>query len=113
MRIRTIVVAAALAISACTQTSTPEIATFEGQRLTIQAEAKPLPLGAAEVMVKIDGETVINQKSQVFGGSSQTFNGSWNGRPVSARATRIQNFVSSYTQIDVFIGGQLVETLTI
>jgi len=100
------------AMAACAQTSAPEVTQFEGRTLTISATATP-GLMDAEFQIFIDGETVINQRSQAFGGSSQNFEGSWNGRRVTARATRVQNFVSSYTQIDVFIGGQLVETLVV
>ena len=104
--------AAASTVMGCVQTSAPEVTSYRGERLEIAASAKP-GLFDAELVVSINGEQVINQRSQAFGGSSQTFSGVWRGRPVTARATRVQNFVSAYTQVDVFISGELVETLTV
>jgi hypothetical protein len=96
----------------CVQTSAPEFANFAGERIEISASATPGMFDALFTL-SINSETVIQQRSQAFGGSSQTFEGVWRGRPITARATRVQNFVSSYTQVDVFIAGELVETLTI
>ena len=110
---RTIIAAAMLvAIAGCTQTSAPEFATYNGERIEVAATATP-GLFNAGFIVTINGQTVIDDRTEAFGGSSQTFTGTWNGKNVTARATRVQNFVSAYTQIDVFIDGQHVETLTV
>jgi len=99
-------------LSACATTSAPEVAQFQGQNLKISAKATP-GLFNGELQLFINDELVITQRSQAFGGSSQSFEGSWQGRNVTARATRVQNFISSYTQVDVFIQGRLVETLVV
>ena|SRR6056297_3533697 len=106
------VFAVVLWLAACAQTSAPEVAQFNNERLQISATVTP-GMFDGELKLFINEELVINQRSQAFGGSSQTFEGAWQGRQVTARATRVQNFMSAYTQIDVFIQGQLVETLTV
>ena len=109
------VTAAALSISlmaGCATTSAPEVATYNGQQLQISATATP-GMFDGQLELFINKEKVIDQRSKAFGGSSQTFEGTWNGLPVTARATRVQNMLSAYTQVDVFINGQLVETLTV
>ncbi len=67
----------------------------------------------SEVKLKINGEVAINERTQTFGGSSQVFEGNWQGEQVTARITRVHNMMSQYHLIDVFIGGELVETLTV
>jgi len=99
-------------LAACAQESPVEFAQYNGERLQIEAVAKP-GLIDEEVKLLINGETVIKQRSQAFGGSSQTFEGVWRGKRVTARATRVQNFMSAYTMVDVFIAGEHVETLVI
>jgi hypothetical protein len=101
-----------LFVAGCAQTSAPEVAQFNNERLQISAKVTP-GLFDGELKLFINEELVINQRSQAFGGSSQSFEGTWQGRQVTARATRVQNFMSAYTQIDVFIEGQIVETLTV
>ena len=96
----------------CTQYSAPELSRYSGEPLQISAEATPGVLDA-EYRVFINGDMVIKKRSKTFGGTSQNFTGRWRGKRVLARATRVQNFLSAYTQIDVFIDGQLVETLTV
>ncbi len=100
------------ALSGCTQHSAPEIAYFKGQKYEVRAEVEP---GAIDGLLKvyIDQELVINQRSKAFGGTSQTFVGSWKGMPVTARATAVQKLMSQYTLIDIFVDGQLIETLTV
>lgn len=102
----------ALILAACTQSSAVEVARYGNEAINVRAE---VVAGALDGVLKvyINEELVVNQRSQVFGGSSQTFNGTWRGRPVVARATLVQNLLSTYTQIDVFINGQLVETLVV
>jgi len=102
-----------LAVAAgCTQHSAPEIAHYNNERLQIAAQVEP-GMFDGELQLFFNGERVIQQRSQAFGGSSQNFEGRWRGKQVLARATRVQNFMSAYTQIDVFINGTLVETLTV
>jgi len=111
-----LLVAAALATTAvttaCTQHSAPEVARFENQQIQIAAQVTPGMIDA-EFRLYIDGDLVIKQRSQPFGGSSQTFDGTWKSNRVMSRVTRVHNFMSQYHQIDVFIDGQLVETLTV
>ena len=99
-------------LSACVQSSAPEVTQFGNERLQISANLTP-GLVDGELELFINGERVIKQRSQAFGGSSQSFQGNWKGKQVVARATRVENFLSSYTMIDVFIAGQMVETLTV
>ena len=101
-----------LSLSACAQQSIPEFSTLDGERIQLEAVATP-GLFDAKVELKINGETVISDRSEPFGGTSQSFEGTWNGKRVVARATRVQKFASTYTMIDVFIGGELVETLVV
>lgn len=103
---------AATLLVACAQQSPVEFTQYQGERLQIEAVATP-GFANAEVKLLINGETVIKQRSQTFGGTSQTFEGSWRGKRVTARATRVSNFVSAYTMVDVFIAGEHVETLVI
>ena len=102
----------AVLVAACTQQSAPEFAIYNGESIQIEVTSTP-GLIDAEYVLKINGEPVIKQRSQAFGGSLQVFDGSWRGKKVSARTTRVQNMFSTYTQVDVFIDGQLVETLTV
>jgi len=99
-------------LAACTQSSTVETAHYQNEKLSIRAEVEP---GAFDGLLKvyIGEELVINQRSKAFGGSQQTFYGIWRGKRVRARATSIQKLMSSYVQVDVFIDGTLVETLSI
>ena len=97
---------------ACAQQSVPEISQYQGQRIEITARATP-SLFDAEFILFINGKEVINDRTKPFGGTSQTFEGVWNGKPVRARATAVQKFASSYTMIDVFINGDLVDTIVV
>ncbi|WP_141101986.1 hypothetical protein [Oceanicola sp. 22II-s10i] len=97
---------------ACTQQSAPETSNYRGERLVIEAEATP-GLIDAEFVLKINGQTVIRDRTEPFGGSSQSFSGSYRGQQVMARATAVQKFFSAYTMIDVFINGEHVDTLTV
>ncbi|MSU89734.1 hypothetical protein GE300_08895 [Rhodobacteraceae bacterium 2CG4] len=101
-----------LGLAACTQQSQEEYATVAGSRLAISAEMTPGVIDAKFVL-RINGAPVINDRTEPFGGTSQNFSGSYDGRPVSARVTAVSKMFSAYTMVDVFIDGQLVETLTI
>lgn len=112
MRFLVVVLAATLTLASCTQHSAPEVGYYNGQKLQIRAEVEA---GAFNGVLKlyIDEELTVDQRSKTFGGSSQSFTGKWKGRNVVARVTYVQNLFSAYHLIDVFIEGQLVETLTI
>lgn len=99
-------------LTACAQQSVPEISQYRGQQIEISAKATP-GLFDAEFVLMIDGQEVINDRTTPFGGSSQTFEGVWNGKKVKARVTSVQKFASAYTMIDVFIDGVLVDTLVV
>lgn len=101
-----------LMVSACAQQSIPEFSTFNGKQIQLEAVATP-GVFDAKVELKINGETIISERTEVFGGSSQSFQGTWSGKQVVARATRVQKFASTYIMIDVFIDGVLVETLVV
>ena len=111
---RNFIVAAglALALSACAQQSIPEFAVYGKEKLQLEATAVP-GLIDAQFSLKINGEEVVRGRTVPFGGSSQSFEGVWQGKKVLARATRVQKWASTYTMIDVFIGGELVETLVV
>lgn len=47
------------------------------------------------------------------GGSSQTFNGSYRGKPVMARVTKVVTFLSERYIVDVFYNRQLIETTSL
>lgn len=98
------------ALGACTTASAPEMATYQNQKITLRAETDSANY---TFRLFIDNDKVIDQSVQVFGGSSQTFNGVWRGKTVTARATRVSQFASSYVLVDVFINGEHVDTLTV
>jgi hypothetical protein len=100
------------ALTACEQASVPEMTRYEGQALQLSAKMTP-GLIDAEFKLYVDNELVINDRTQPFGGSSQTFEGTWKGKQVVARATSVQKFMTSYIMVDVFIDGTLVDTLTV
>lgn len=102
----------AILLTACAQTSAPEFATYEGERIEIAATATP-NLFNSDIIITINGNTVIDDKTETFGGSSQTFTGNWQGKQVTARLTQVTNMFSNYVQVDGFIDGDHVETLTI
>ncbi len=99
-------------ISGCATTSAPEVGIYNGQQVSVSAKMIP-GLIDSEVFLYIDNTLVIKDRTAPLGGSSQSLKGQWNGKPVVARLTQIENLLSSYTQIDVFVAGQLVETLTV
>lgn len=102
-----------LAVSAaCTQQSVPEVSQFGGERLIIQADATPA-LFDAKFELRINDQLVISDRTQPFGGTSQSFNGSYKGHQVMARATAVTKFASAYTMVDVFIDGVHVDTLVV
>jgi len=101
-----------LFMSACAQQSIPEYSTYKNQKIQLDAVATP-GLFDAEFTININGQEVIKSRSKAFGGSSQSFEGVWEGKTVVARATRVQKFASTYIMIDVFIDGTLVETLVV
>ncbi len=106
------ILGAILVISGCTQQSVPEMSQYKGQKIELMATATP-GLIDAEFVLFINGKQVIKQRTQPFGGSSQTFEGTWNGHRVKARATAVRKFASAYTMVDVFIDGVLVDTLVV
>ena len=99
-----------IAVGACTTTSAPEMATYQNQKITLRAETDSANYA---FRLFIDNEKVIDRSVEVFGGSSQTFNGVWRGRTVTARATSVTQWASSYVLVDVFINGEHVDTLTV
>jgi predicted oxidoreductase len=99
-------------LSGCVTTSAPELALIDNRQVEVSASVTP-GLVDGELTITFDNTVVIKQRSQVFGGSSQSFTGSYKGHKVTARATLIRNMFSSYTQIDVFYKGRLIETLVI
>lgn len=103
---------AVLLVTGCAQQSVPEMSQYNGQRIELLAKATP-GLIDAEFILYINGKQVIKQRTKPFGGSSQSFKGSWNGRSVLARATAVRKFTSAYTMVDVFIDGVLVDTLVV
>lgn len=107
-----LVAATCALLTACAQQSIPEFSVYEGRQIQIEATATP-GLIDSHVQIRINGETIIDDRTEAFGGSSQSFEGTWNGKPVLARATRVTKFASNYTMIDIFIGGTLVETLVV
>ncbi len=112
MRIFSLILVTTLALASCTQHSAPEVGYYNGQQLQIRAEVEP-GVFTGTLKLFIDEELIVDQESKVFGGSSQSFTGKWKGRNVIARATYVENLFSAYYLIDVFVNGQLVETLTV
>lgn len=109
-KILTVVMVAGLA--ACVQQSVPETSVYRGEKLVMQANATPGVLDA-KFELMINGETVISDRTQPFGGTSQSFEGSFRGQQVIARATAVQKFASAYTLVDVFINGEHIDTLVV
>ena len=103
---------ALLSTVACTSTSPVEMAVVNGERISISAEGE---LGFIQDIfrLKFNNELVIEQKTQPFGGSSQTFNGTFRGKPVMARVTKVVTLFSERYIVDIFYNGQLIETTSL
>ena len=101
-----------LFLFACTSTSPVETAQINGQPVSIVAEGQPGVLTGTFVL-KFNNTVVINERTKLFGGSSQTFNGRYQGKQVMARVTRVVSFLSERYVVDVFYNGQLIETTSI
>lgn len=65
-----------------------EMAVVDGQRISIIAEGEP-GLVSGTFRLKFNDQVVIDQKTNPFGDSSQTFNGAYRGKPVMARVTKV------------------------
>ncbi|MEL6126191.1 MAG: hypothetical protein AAFR57_07335 [Pseudomonadota bacterium] len=96
---------------ACAQTSPQEFATVDGERIALTASITPGVLGTFRL--NMNGDEVIEESFEIFGGSSQTFEGRYRGDPVSARVTQVQKWFTNYHLVDVFYKGQLIDTLQI
>lgn len=101
-----------LGLTACAQQSPTEYATMNGQRMALDAQMTPGFMDA-EFILKVNGQTAIKQRSQPFGGTSQSFTGSYQGKQITARVTQVNKFFTTYMMVDVFYDGELVDTLTI
>jgi len=110
--LKIILLGAVLLLAACAMQSVPEMSRYNGQKIELLAKTTP-GLFDAEFVLYINGKPVIKQRTKPFGGSSQTFKGAWNGRRVIARVTAVTKLMSSYTMVDVFIDGVLVDTLVV
>lgn len=97
---------------ACTSTSPVEMATINGQTISIVAEGEP-GLIQGTFRLRFNGEAVIDQKTKPFGGSSQTFTGAYKSKPVMARVTKVVTLFSERYIVDIFYNGQLIETTSL
>ena len=96
-----------LAVAGCAE-SIPEISYVNGQTVMMQFRATP----ENNWELLIDGEIVVQQKTTVFS-SNETLTGTYKGDPVMVRRYyRSNGWVLTHVA-DVFVGGQLVETLVI
>lgn len=94
-------------LAACAE-SIPEIAHYNGQSVTIQLRATP----ANEWELLIDNDIVVKQKVEPFS-TNETLRGTYKGKPVMVRRYFRSNGWTQAHVADVFIGGQLIETLVI
>ena len=97
-------------LAGCGNQGAPVSVPWQNSRLEIQAEVLTRPLDAS-FKLYINGERVIKDTTKVGAGTFQNFSGIWQGQRVLARFSRKQFVVTSATCIDVFINGNLVETL--
>ena len=95
----------------CTTTAPSEVAYYEGEKIKIDAVGETRLL-SGHLLLKINDEVVIDEENTSFA-SSHTFEGSWKGKPVRARATAVSTMFTSYIMLDVFIDGELVDTLSL
>ncbi|MEL6677863.1 MAG: hypothetical protein AAFQ51_04085 [Pseudomonadota bacterium] len=100
-----------IVLTACAQSSPQEFATVDGERISLTASITPGVLGTFRL--NMNGDEVIEESFQVFGGTSQTFEGRYRGEPVSARVTQVTKWFTKYNLVDVFYKGQLIDTLQI
>ncbi len=94
-------------VAACAE-SIPEIAHYDGRNISVQMRSTP----ESNWELLIDGEIVVQQKIKAFR-TNETLHGSFNEEPVLVRRYIRSNGWTSTHVADVFIGGQLVETLVI
>ncbi len=98
------------ALCGCGNQSPPISSPWQNQNLEILAAVVTRPLDSS-IKLSINGEPVINGTTEVGAGSAQNFMGNWRGNRVLARFSRQQSVFSSASRIDVFINGNLVETV--
>ena len=98
--------AVALALAGCAS-SIPEVSRYDGQTMTMQIRATQ-----QHWELIIDGQVVANHPVVTWQ-SAINMNGVYKGKPVMARMYYRSNGWSAVYVADVFIEGQLVETLTI
>lgn len=98
--------AIALTLSACAQ-SIAETAQINGESTSIQVRATP----NNEWELLFDGQIVAKDSAKwTF---DNTLHGSYGGQPVMARLYYRSNGWSAHKVADVFVDGQLIETLVI
>ena len=102
----------AILVSGCVQSTAPEFTNYEGESIQVVASMTPGVL-RSKLQVTFNGETVIDDTTQALGGPSQNFTGTWRGKTVTARTMMVQRMFSEYMQIDVFLDGRLIESLTL
>ncbi|WP_417245320.1 hypothetical protein [Celeribacter sp.] len=101
------VAVAFLLLAACAE-SIPEVSYYDGRNITIQMRATP----ESNWEVLIDGEIVVQEKTKAFS-TNETLHGMYKGKPVMVRRYLRSNGWTSTHVADVFIDGQLVETLVL
>jgi hypothetical protein len=105
--IKLAIAAGIILISSCAQ-SIPETTNFNGKAMTMHLKATT---GAAWEFY-INGELVIHHKIKAFEGMP-VMNGTWRGKPVMIKMQMVSSGWTTMKTADVFIDGQLVETLVV
>ncbi|MFK7877180.1 MAG: hypothetical protein AB8B71_15590 [Paracoccaceae bacterium] len=99
-----------LFLTGCAQQSPPISVPYNYERLEIMAIVQQWPLDA-RLQMSINGDLVIKETTLISSGTSQNLVGTWRGQQVMARMTRRNGLFAPAARIDVFIEGNLVQTI--
>lgn len=107
-------VSIAILLTACGETSSRELAAYEGERIEIAATMTHHTY-SSDFILTINGDTVIDKRilANPHARTGPIHMGNWEGKQVTAqfRAGAVQNFFEADVYLDVFISGNYVTTL--
>ncbi len=84
-------------------------------RLQMQAKVihdptRPFAIG---LDLTINGDRAVDQTKRIYLGSQIIFDGVWQGRAVQVEMTRDIQFIRTFYELDIYIEGNLVETIEV
>jgi hypothetical protein len=101
------ILAGTILLSSCA-TSIPETTNYNGKPMIMQVKARP----GAVWEFYIDGQLIMEKQANVFEGMP-VMHGTWKGKPIMVKLQMVSNGWSAMKTADVFIDGQLIETLVV